>query len=70
MIRGGASFMGGAPIVGTVESTFEQWMALKQQPHADKMWVALAPRHPGMRSEAAHRTLKLFARHIMPELQK
>lgn len=69
MIRAGEGFMG-KPIVGTVESTFDEWMALKRRPHADKLWVAIAPRHAGMSTEAAHRTIRLFAKHIAPALKK
>ena len=71
MIRAGRHFVPGerGAIVGTPTEVKERFLAIRDGALGRVTHLPLQVRHPGMKTEDVHRTMRLFAREIMPLLR-
>lgn len=58
------------PEVGTVEQITEKFLSIIRGERGLITHIGLEVRPPGTRTEDAHRTMRLFAEHVMPVLKK
>jgi alkanesulfonate monooxygenase SsuD/methylene tetrahydromethanopterin reductase-like flavin-dependent oxidoreductase (luciferase family) len=71
MIRAGKTFVpeeSGA-IVGTPKEVLERFLGIRDGAEGRVTHLPLQVRHPGMKTEDVHRTMRLFAQEIMPHLR-
>jgi hypothetical protein len=57
------------PNPGTVEQITEKFLPIVRGEHGLITHIGLEVRPPGTRTEDVHRTMRLFAEHVMPVLK-
>jgi alkanesulfonate monooxygenase SsuD/methylene tetrahydromethanopterin reductase-like flavin-dependent oxidoreductase (luciferase family) len=71
MIRAGKTFVPGerGALVGTPKEVLKRFLEIRDGVEGRVTHLPMQVRHPGMRTEDVHRTMRLFAQEILPHLR-
>ena len=72
MIREGRMFVPGekGACVGTPKEVLQRFLEIRDGEEGRVTHIPMQVRHPGMKTEDVHRTMKLFAKEVLPHLRK
>ena len=72
MIREGRMFVPGekGACVGSPKDVLPRFLELRDGAEGRVTHIPMQVRHPGMKTEDVHRTMRLFAKEILPVLRK